>query len=412
MNKIRLSRRDVLSSGLGACAALGVDAVLPNSLARAAEQAHLSGNASGKRVVVVVQLTGGNDGLNTIVPITDDEYYKARPKLAIRKSDALKVTADVGFHPAMSELAKAYEAGRFAIAQGVGYERPNRSHFESMDIWHTCSTQKDQRSQGWIGQAANTLRSLGGDPFAMHLGDQKQPLALATQQQAFPSLASVEDFRLKGDARESLQTLLERKVANSTGNDLLGFIESNTSSAVVSSQRIGQAIQMDKMQAKTPDSNLAEKLSVVAQLISAGLETQIYYVQLDGFDTHARQAESHRSLLQTWSDAAASFMNQIQSAGDSDRVCLFTFSEFGRRVRENASEGTDHGAAAPAFFVGNRVNGGLLGKAPDLQDLDDGDVKFSIDFRRLYASLLDDWLQINSTAVLGQRYETLPLFNV
>ncbi|MEX0939534.1 MAG: DUF1501 domain-containing protein [Pirellulales bacterium] len=404
------TRREFLKATVGSSAIISLGRAAPSFLLHAAEIARLSG---GETVLVVVQLTGGNDGLNTVVPFRDEAYRQARPKLAIPQSDVLKVDADCGFHPSMRGFADLLETGKLAVVHGVGYPNPNRSHFESMDIWHTCYHQTNRRSDGWLGRYLDaTHEQAGSDVPALHLGGEQQPLALAAGNVRVPSIHSLEGFRLRGgengDLPSTIKQLAEAKRAST--NHLLDFVQTSTSAALTASQRVEEATLDYKSDTVYPTTGLASKLRTVAQLIDAGLSTQIYYVELDGFDTHSRQAAAHSALLSEFSDAVSAFISDIAQHGHGQRVLVMSFSEFGRRVKENASEGTDHGAAAPMFVAGGRVQAGLVGRQPSLTELDDGDVKSHTDFRQVYATVLEDWLAWQSAPILGDQYEKLPLF--
>lgn len=402
-------RRRFLQSSVGSAAAIGIGAAMPSCFLRAAE----SSGTTKDRVLVVIQLAGGNDGLNTVVPLGDDEYYKARPKLAIGKSELLQCDDESGLHPSLSGLRGLLDDGKLAIVRGVGYDNPNRSHFESMDIWHTCRQKNEARPDGWLGRYLERIKvPVGGDAPALHLGHEQQPFAIASQQIQVPTVRDLAEFQLRGEDRNALRDLLGKAKSNSGGdtNNLLGFLQSSSSAAIAASERVTQAATGYVTEVKYPESGLAEKLRVIAQLIDAGLSTRVYYVQLDGFDTHAQQRDAHAALLREWSQAVSAFVNDLSSHDHGDRVCVMTFSEFGRRVSENASAGTDHGAAGPMFLCGGGLKAGVFGARPNLADLHDGDVKHSIDFRQVYASVLTDWLGADATLVLGKHYEKLPLF--
>jgi uncharacterized protein (DUF1501 family) len=408
------SRRRFMQTSLGTSLVLGVDAVAPQWFAQAASAT----SETEGQVLVVIQLSGGNDGLNTVIPYTDEEYYKRRPKLGVAAQDVLKVNDTLGLHPAMKSIAGLVEDGLFSIVQGVGYENPNRSHFESMDIWHSCARDKEIRRDGWLGRMFDRMdpSSLPDVP-AIHLGASQQPLALRAQRTRVPSIRTLDEFRLTGKRGAELQKLVA-EAANAAGgsnaNDLLGFVQSSTASAMMASERVGRAASVASSSDAYPDSELGRQLSVVARLIAAELPTKVYYMELDGFDTHARQADAHAALLGEWSDAVTAFVREIETSGNGDRVSVLTFSEFGRRVQENASEGTDHGAAAPLFLAGAGVPRAIVGEHPSLTDLEDGDLRFSIDFRRVYASILRDWLKVNPAEVLpaaeSDAFEPLPLY--
>ncbi|MEM8732723.1 MAG: DUF1501 domain-containing protein [Planctomycetota bacterium] len=394
-------RRKFLGTIAGGTAVLGVDALAPSWFAKAAHAI----SPGQERVLVVIQLSGGNDGLNTLVPLGNDDYYKARPTLAISAGEAIPLNDSLGLHPSLSGAAELFEDTALSVIQGVGYENPNRSHFESMDIWHSCGRNEEVRSEGWLGRALAEIEAAkedASDVPALHLGDKKQPLALRSSSIQVPSIRSIDEFKLAGNRADRLQQLISDVAEASAleNNDLLGFIRSSSATAMMSSERVGAATSTGKTIDGFPDSALAKQLSVVSQLIEADLPTRIYYLELDGFDTHSQQAAAHASLLRDWSEALVAFMRRLGETGDRDRVAVLTFSEFGRRVQENASKGTDHGAAAPVIIAGGGIKNQIIGTQPSLTDLQDGDLRFSIDFRRVYATLLQDWLQVDSSQVL------------
>lgn len=403
------SRRQFLSSAAGSTALVALSRAVPGFLLHAAEQQNKS---SGQQVLVVVQLSGGNDGLNTIVPFTDPEYKKNRFALAISPAQVLKIDKDLGFNPNLGGLAKILEAGKLAIAQGVGYPNPNRSHFESMDLWHTAHRQSPARPLGWLGRYLDaSTKADGRDIPALHLGDEKQPLALSALNVSSPSVKSLERFKIDAGGNESLKKAIAAATAaeRPAGNDLLDFVQQSTSAALTSSKRVEESLGKYNTPVKYPGSNLARKLKTVAQLIDAGLSTRIYYLSLDGFDTHSNQAPAHTGLMTELSEAVSAFWEDITHHGHADRALLMTFSEFGRRVKENASQGTDHGAAAPMLFVGGKVKPGLIGAHPSLTDLSDGDLKHHTDYRQVYASVLEDWLGWPSEPIVGGTYKKVPL---
>lgn len=402
------SRRRFLRNTLTTSAGLAIGSAVPGGWVQAlAQEANAEADGSD-RILVVIQLSGGNDGLNTVVPFRDDEYRKRRPKLALPESEILKVSDSLGLHPALEGMSRLLEAGRFSIVQGVGYENPNRSHFESMDIWHTCRRKVDRKGDGWLGRMlADLPPSALGDSLGLHLGQEQQPLALACRDAQVPSVDSIEQFRL----RVSDDGLLKEQLmaTPSTSDDLLGFLQSSTESALTASRRLAEALKDADTSDNFPETQLGQKLRIVSRLILAGLSTKVYYVTLDGFDTHSQQPLAHAGLLRQWSQALEAFVNRLEQAGQADRVLAMTFSEFGRRVAENASEGTDHGAAAPLFFAGAKLPTAVVGEHPSLEVLDDGDLKFHTDFRRVYATVLENWFQTPSQRILGPEFSPLDI---
>lgn len=403
---MRTSRREFLRTTLRASAVLSIGGAAPRFLLEAAAA---EAEPSAETILVVVQLTGGNDGLNTVVPYGDDVYRKSRPKLAIPVERVLKLDDTLGFHPAMTGMRELFDAGRLAVVQGVGYPDANRSHFESMDIWHTCRRKAERRGDGWLGRYLDAAAGkVGGDAPALHLGEEAQPTALAAQAVRVPSIRSLDRFRLEGDDARLKEAIDALAGATRTGgDDLLGFVGASTTGAFEASRRVESARGGYEAKAEYPETALAARLKTVAQLIDAGLTTRIYYLTLDGFDTHAQQPDAHAALLGQWSGAVAAFVRDVDGHGHGRRVLVMSFSEFGRRVEENASDGTDHGTAGPMFLAGAGVKPGLIGPHPSLADLEEGDVKFHTDFRQVYAAVLERWLKWPSAGVLGGEWKAV-----
>lgn len=393
-----LTRRQLLARS-PALVAFG--SLTPRLWLQAAEQQR----GTDDRILVVVQLSGGNDGLNTVVPFRHDVYRRNRPTLAVPAADALKIDAELGFHPSLRGFADLLEAGRLAIVQGVGYPQPNRSHFESMDIWHTCRRKDEPRPDGWLGRYLDRPETrASSDIPALHLGGEQQPFALAAAHVRTPTVRALEQFRLRTRGSEMPREVSDLATTSRSGDDdLLGFVQTSTTTALSVAERLA-ASQSAVPDGRYPATELGRKLGTIARLIASGLSTRVYYVELDGFDTHAQQKEAHAGLLRQVGDAVSAFLTDLQAHGLGDRVLLTAFSEFGRRLAENASEGTDHGAAAPLFLAGSAVRGGLIGQHPSLTDLDEGDVQYHTDFRRVYAALLERWLDCDSEPILGGRY--------
>lgn len=407
---MKFTRRQTLQGLSWGVTGLGIGGVVPEFLRTAAAAA-----PEGERVLVVVQLTGGNDGLNTVIPYRHEVYQRARPELRIPGSDVLPLAGataplELGWHPALRGFASLYDAGQLSIVQGVGYPEPNRSHFESMDIWHTCQRKGERNREGWLGKYFSHLKQeAGSGAWGLHLGTEKQPLALAARDVAVPTIQRLEQFRLQLDRVET-RVALQRGSVPSGSSELLDFVQTTQQSALSVSDRLTTKAGKAALRPGYPETPLANKLSTAAELILSGLETRVYYVELDGFDTHAQQLSAHAALLKQLGDAVAAFVGDLQQAGALDRVAVLCFSEFGRRVAENASAGTDHGTAAPVFLAGGGIRAGLWGEHPSLEDLDAGDLRFRIDFRAVYAAILQQWLGVAPELVLAGNYPPLQLF--
>ena len=416
-----MKRRSFGQLGISTCAALAIGTAQPGGWLQALAGELASQDQSSSvtdRILVVIQLSGGNDGLNTIVPYRDELYAKARPKLGIPSSDVIKLTEELGLHPSLRAIENQFSENRFSIIQGVGYPSPNRSHFESMDIWHSCHPKKDRSQSGWLGRwITEQTAHPTSDSTAIHVGSESLPLACQERGVQVPSLASLEQMRLKAKL-DSMQDKQARPGAESNSKDsgsLLDFLSTSTVAALEVSERLDKILAQPDASGDFPKTALGEKLRAVSRLILSGLKTRIYYVTLDGFDTHANQPDVHASLLKQWSEALAAFLSRLKQTGQQDRVLVMTFSEFGRRVSENASLGTDHGAAAPMFLAGPKLPKIIHGPMPDLSDLEDGDLRFKIDFRSVYASVLEHWMMTDSRKALDGDYhdqvEQLRLFS-
>jgi uncharacterized protein (DUF1501 family) len=410
------NRRDFLKTSLAASTLVSMGAAtVPSFLSRSARAAAEA--KANDRILVVVQLLGGNDGLNTVVPHGLDGYSKARRVLRLPIGQLHKVTDQIGLHPGLGRMAKLLEDGRLAVVQGVGYPNPDRSHFRSMEIWETARTEAGALETGWLGRALDAAPAKPGQDIpALNVGARNLPLALRAKRAEVPSLESLEQYKLQlagGDAAKKATRQALDDVARfdrAPGDPLLGFVRRSTLAAYESSQRLEQLAKPKTGGSGYPNFGLARRLELIAQIIKAGFGTRIFYTALDGFDTHANQLGTHAALLTELSDSIGAFHADLASAGQVDRVAVLSFSEFGRRVAENASAGTDHGAAAPVFVVGPVAKAGLVGEHPSLENLDDGDLNHHTDFRRVYAALLDSWLGLPAAPVIGDGFAPLALF--
>lgn len=430
------TRRQFLYTGLALASA---SATLPNFLHSTAFGLPFA-QPGGKsipgvnedHILVVVQLSGGNDGLNTVIPFGEDAYYKARNGIGIPRDKVVKLgETGVGFHPAMGGMADLYNDGLLAVVQGVGYPNPNRSHFKSMDIWHTADT--SGTGEGWLGRyfdseccgfgagangqapTATTPKenptigiAIGADaPLAMR-GTKVQPIAFE----------SADRFRWTGqDYQKGLQDEYLAISNKGTGIDPSSvsnhdFLNRTALDAQVSSETIRKAVSA-KPRMQYPGSDLARQLQMVASMIHAKLNTRVFYVSMGGFDTHSGQGGEngrHANLLRQLAEAMRAFYRDLKAMGRDQDVLTMTFSEFGRRVSQNASQGTDHGTAAPLFLAGPMVKAGVLTPHPSLRDLDQGDLKYTVDFREVYAGVLEKWLSADSKTILERKYTPAPVF--
>ncbi|HJZ57465.1 MAG TPA: DUF1501 domain-containing protein, partial [Gemmataceae bacterium] len=394
---------------------LGFGASVPTFLGRTALAAPRADQPGAKdTILVVVQLTGGNDGLNTVIPFTDAEYYKLRPTIAIAKDQVKKLTDEIGLHPAMDTLAKLYaDKSAVCVVQGVGYPNPSQSHFRSMDIWQAGST-AETLTEGWVGKA---LKQKPVPAFHLASGNESSPLALTGAPARVPSIASLEDFQLKMAAASGADKAAQKgvitdvaKPTTSPGspNNLLDFVSRTQMNTYASSDKLAAIGKNYQPKATYPTTGLANRLKLAAQLIDAGLGARVFYVSIDGFDTHAGQggaSGAHANLLQQVSDAIAAFYGDLSERGHKDRLCIMTFSEFGRRGAENGSKGTDHGSGAPMFLVGGKVKAGVIGEHPSLTKLQEGNLVHHTDFRRVYAAVLQNWLGVDAKAILGPGFD-------
>ena len=359
-------------------------------------------------VLVVIQLAGGNDGLNTLAPFANDVYRKARPKLALDPKKVLKANDDLGFHPEMTDLKRLYDDGLLAVVQNAGYPNPNRSHFRATEIWETASDAKKARKTGWLGRYFdNECRGVPSPMLGLQVGQRPaQTFAHRASRAVTLGNADLFKFPMNGPVAAGLERL---NAVRATGNETLDFLQRSANQTLGLSRRIQEAIQESKTSKEYLPFAFQQSLKLVAQMIAAEIPTRVYYVSLGSFDTHANQVNRHAALLQDLSQGLATFCRDLKELGHLDRTLIMTFSEFGRRVAENQSAGTDHGTAAPLFLAGAKVKPGLHGGPPVLTDLDNGDLKFQIDFRSVYATVLKQWFHADPKKVLEAEFPTLPL---
>lgn len=376
-SKTMLTRRDFLrTTSLGVAAGASATSLL----ARAALGARA--HSGGDEILVLIQLCGGNDGLNTLVPFADDAYHNARPVIGLRSSEVLRLGATqfkdyFGFHPALQPLMGLWDRGAMAVVNGVGYPNPNRSHFRSTEIWHSGADADQTEPLGWIGRGLDPVCPGDGSPtLAVCLGNDLAQVIKGTRAVSVSYHESIAPEAAASLASEKIRELLRR-----TPGSVVDY----------------------------PDTRFASGLRTIAALIAGGLGARVYCHDICGFDTHANAPVAHARLWTEVSEGLQAFFADLERRGGADRVLVMAFSEFGRRVAENGSDGTDHGAAGPMFLWGRAVCGGIYGQPPSLADLDHGDLKMTVDFRRVYATVLDHWLGVNHERVLGRRFVKLPM---
>jgi uncharacterized protein (DUF1501 family) len=363
------------------------------------------------RILVVLELSGGNDGLNTVVPFGDPAYYRARPQLAIAEREAIKVAGGFGFHPSMVGFERLYKEGQLAVVHGCGYDHPSLSHFSSMGFWHT-GVPNGGEPLGWLGRLADETFDAGQRNTIVNLGN-SQSLAVRSGRHSPLVFDDPARFRRDGTDEEK-RVLNEMSQPRETTNATLQFLASTAQNAAESSDFVRRASSAYRTTVDYGSGGgLGGNLQRVAALIAAQMPTRLYYVTYSGnnFDTHVQQADLHTRLLMYTADAVRGFMEDIARIGRADDVALMIFTEFGRRVEENGSLGTDHGTATPMFVVGKGVKGGFYERHPSLTDLDDGNMKMTTDFRRVYATMIEEWLGCREAqAILKGRFEPLGVF--
>jgi len=362
------------------------------------------------KVVVVLQLSGGNDGLNTVIPINNDIYYRLRPQLAIAANDVIKLTDEVGLNPHLPFFKELYEQGELAILNNVGYPEPNRSHFRSMDIWQSASQSNQVWQNGWIGRYLDHIEASRTNPIAAMEIDDTLSLALKGKQEK--AIATKDVKRLLNNSHQAYFNELNKiyeKQHHAHHEKPVDYLYKTMASTLQSVDYLAEQQGRTKIQnRKYPASVLAHSLKTVASLILSDVRTQIYYVSIGSFDTHNNQQRRQADLFKQMDGALNAFIAELKQNGRFDDVLLFTFSEFGRRVAQNASNGTDHGTANQLFLIsGGLKQKGLLNVLPDLEHLDNGDLRYEIDFKRVYATILNKWLQADAQTILGHAYEPL-----
>ena len=399
------TRRRFLARGLRDSTLIALAPTLPGFLARTAQAA--APERYG-RILVVLQLDGGNDGINTVVPFKDEGYAKYRKAIRLPAKRLIQINSEVGLHPAMADTGRLLESGRLAIVPGVGYPNPSRSHFRSMAIWQSARLdERDHTGLGWVGRGLDEgPPTRDGAPAAMLIGPDSPPPAMRGRRSISAALDRLDDYALSDKEAEAYST------GRPAGGDDLGeFLRRSLLDAYATADRLESVAAARDGHASYPESELARRLGLTARLIKAGLGTRVYYLEQGGYDTHGQQLSRHATLLEELSISLKAFLDDLAASKLDDRVLVLVFSEFGRRVEENGSMGTDHGTSGPVFLAGPSVQPGLVGIYPSLTDLQDGDLKMTVDFRRVYATVLGSWLGLPSKQALGGAFEPLPLFH-
>jgi uncharacterized protein (DUF1501 family) len=430
------TRREFLATGIKGLGLVAASAYVPAFITRTARAVPAETDAT---ILVVLQLSGGNDGLNTVVPYANDLYYRNRPTIGIAKDATLKLNDQIGLHPSLAPFKSEYDAGHMAIIQNTGYPNPNRSHFRSMEIWHTAAdSDGPSLVNGWLGRYFDA-QCTGADPhkvldnadigvsfgkvmpqafrnsanvglaidnpntFQWNASGETESLARA-QEEIFSHLNQP-----GGVTASPMSSMATLGAISDTEPQTLDFLRHTAMNAMLAGDRIRTILGKDKSKVSYPQSELGNQLGMIAKLIGGGFPTRVYYAYQGGFDTHANQPGTHARVLSDVAQAVGAFRNDLRVQQNSGRVLVLAFSEFGRRVAENGSAGTDHGAAAPVFLFGEQIKAGIHGHAPDLANLVDGDIVHETDFRQVYATVLDRWLGAQSAQLLGRPFQTLQI---
>jgi uncharacterized protein (DUF1501 family) len=395
---------------LGAASGLALVGYGDGFFARALAQTPASG-ANDDRVLVVVNFQGGNDGLNTLVPFGMAPYYTLRPTLAVPQNDVLRINDTVGLNPALAKFKAMYDQGRVAIVQGVGYPNPDFSHFRSTEIWQTAAP-TSYVSTGWLGRYLDGAQLPADNLFnAVAIADVLPELLVADKVDV-AAIAQLNGYGLTSDrnkavGRDEFHAIVASRDVPFT-SPYLAQVASIEDHAQRGAEELPQLVAGYKTAATYPETPIGRSLALAAQIVGTKLGTRVLFVQLGSFDTHTTQKGTQDRLLADFADAIDAFYTDLAAHGDDRRVLTMTFSEFGRRVGENASRGTDHGTAAPAFVIGGGVKGGLYGEHPPLDNLDNGNLRFTTDFRGVYATVLEQWLGRPSSPILGGSFAQLP----
>lgn len=411
-----INRRNFVKTSLSASSLLAFSSLVPGFLCRSAAAPELKRGGKGT-ALVVIQLSGGNDGLNTVVPYEDDAYHRNRPTLRIAGNKVLKIGQRLGLHPDMPAFHKLFNDGLLSVVQGTGYPASSRNHDGAMHDWHTALPKETLLQTGWVGRALEEIyEPLTQNVPGVFVGHIHPPFSLCTEKVIVPVVRDTEQWltspgsNATGKKAYRQQMLQAIKASPGAGNNpLLEFVKATSAQTLAGSQRVETHSLETVSGTAYPQFRLAQTLHTIAQLIRSDLGIRIYFAELGGggiggFDTHAGQAANHGALLRELAEAVSAFIRDLQRDNLHQQVMLITFSEFGRTLAENGRRGTGHGTSAPMFLAGGALKGGIVGTHPSLTNLDGDAPRFHTDFRRVYATLLERWLGINSIKVLGGRF--------
>ena len=404
-----MKRRNFL---LAATSGLAVVANADHVFARALAQTPLPGLPGGAdRCLVLINLSGGNDGLNCVVPHGDDRYYQLRPALAIDRHEVLAIDRNVGFNPGMQSIKALYDKGMVAIVQGVGYPDPDHSHFRSTEIWQTAAPDRYEHT-GWLGRYFDQAEFARGSLFRGVAVSKVLPEVLVSERTDIPAVPGLGEYVMMADRNVAARGAFSREATDAHlpfASPYLAHVMEIEANAQRSSEELPRLVAGYKTQASYPATGLGRSLALAAQIIGSNLGTKVIYVEHGSFDTHVSQKATQNQLLMQFSNAIGAFYDDLSAHGNERRVLTLTFSEFGRRIEENGSHGTDHGEASPLFLIGGGVKGGMYGTLPDLSATNMGNVRYTTDFRSVYATVLERWLGRPSAALLRGSFAQLPV---
>jgi uncharacterized protein (DUF1501 family) len=406
-----MRRRNFLLAGVSGLALL---AAPDHVFARALAQAPLPGLPGGTdRCLVLVNLHGGNDGLNCVVPHGDDRYYRMRPGLAIDRHDVLAIDAHVGLNPAMRSFKALYDRGMVAIVQSVGYPNPNHSHFRSTEIWQTAAPDRYEHT-GWLGRYLDDAGLPQANLFKGIAVSKVLPEAMVSIRTDVPAIPGLREYAMIADGNAAARRAFAQQARDRRlpfDSPYLAHVMEIEADAQRSSEELPRLVAGYVTKASYPATGLGRSLALAAQIVGSNLGTKAIYVEHGSFDTHVSQKTTQNRLLAEFSNAIAAFYEDLGAHGNDRRVLTLTFSEFGRRIDENGSRGTDHGEASPLFMIGGGVKGGIYGRAPDLDVTNMGNVRFTTDFRSVYATVLERWLGRPSARLLGGDFAQLAVLS-